>query len=357
MSDDASFEEIKCQHCLLSFYRRKQTGRRPKYCSPQCRSAAFRTRSAEPTRPEFARETERIGQAVANRARMVAQSSSLPVRTWPLEPLRHSVALQRELDDFIAVAVREALARGADWEEIAAVTSISVSSLKSRFSRAKVNKAVHARRRRRPGRPAGTAAAVPRSVAGERPLEEDAQLWNAHDSLARALSHLHRSSGLSVRAIALDTGISPSYAYRLMAGERSPSWPTVQNFALACDNKPEELFDLWSAASGQPEVHPDVGYDQALSRFQGAIRGLHLAEARPDPATVASTLPDAARHEIPIVESLLTPKPATRAERLSWPATAALTSALHGSHERIRRHWRALRKAAPTPTILTQAFG
>ncbi|MFF1918597.1 helix-turn-helix domain-containing protein [Streptomyces sp. NPDC058239] len=219
---------------------------------------------------------------------MVAQTSSLPVLPWPLKPLRHSIALQRELDDFIAVAVREAPNRGAGWEEIAAVTSISVGSLKKRFSRTQVTKAVHARRKRRPGRRSTPAVTVTiqNSPACETPSDEEIQLWNAQDALARALSHLHRSSGLSVRAIAVQASISPSHAYRLMAGERSPSWPTVRCFALACDNDPNDLVDLWNAAAGQPDNQPDAGYDLALARFQGAIRGLHLAEARPDPATL-----------------------------------------------------------------------
>ncbi|MGP3636378.1 helix-turn-helix domain-containing protein [Streptomyces sp. 24-1644] len=288
---------------------------------------------------------------------MVAQTSSLPVLTWPLEPLRHSVALRRELDDFIAVAVREALDRGADWEEISVVTSISVSSLKNRFSRAQVTKAVHARQKRRPSRPHAPAAAViiPSEPSGEASTAQDV-LWSAQDALARALSHLHRSSGLSVRELASQTGVSPSYVYRLMAGERSPSWATVRAFALACDNDPNDLVDLWNAAGGRPDNQSDAGYDLALARFQGAIRGLHLAVARPDPAKVMRALP-ASHHEVSIVKCLLTAKPANRAEQLGWPVTAALTSALHGSHDRIRRRWRVLQAAAPSPRILTQAFG
>ncbi|MGZ2362369.1 zinc ribbon domain-containing protein [Streptomyces sp. 372A] len=360
MSDSKAGAQIKCQNCGAPFTRRKQAGRRPKYCSPPCRSAAFRERHTEPAPAEFARETERIGQAVASRARMVAQTSALPVLTWPLEPLRHSVALQRELDDFIAVAVREALARGADWDEIAAVTSVSTSSLKNRYSRAQVTRAVRARNRRRPRRPSAPAAllAMQMPTESEAKAAEDAQ-WNAQDALARALSYLYRASGRPVRAIASEAGISPSYAYRLMTGERHPSWEAVRTFTLACGNDPDDLVDLWNAADGRPAPAPAADYHLALARFRSALRGLHLAEARPDPVRLTSDLPGASNSDAHVVQTLLTAQRTTPAETLSWPVTAALTAALRGSQSRISQYWQALRDTAPRPQprIFTQAFG
>ncbi|WP_331737159.1 helix-turn-helix domain-containing protein (plasmid) [Streptomyces sp. NBC_00984] len=360
MPDSRSADQVECQNCRIRFVRKSPTGRRPKYCSAQCRSAAFRVRSADSEEADFSREAERIGQAVATRARMVAQSSSLPVPSWPLEPLRHSVALKRELDDFIAVSVREALDRGARWEDIAAVTSMTVSQLQGQYSTVQVSKAVEARRGRRPRQPVVPAAEVaPKpAAAGDGPDGQSPPGWGGRDALARALSHLQRFSGQPVRAVAIQAGLSPSYIYRFTAGERHPSWTTVRDFVLACDGDPDDLVDLWNAANGQEQqTPPDAGFDAVLARFQGAIRGLHLAEARPDPDILINALPNGHRHEGAVIKSVLAPSPARQAGQLSWEATEALTEALHGDSDRIHRHWTALRAVAPRPSILTQAFG
>ncbi|MGW0669821.1 helix-turn-helix domain-containing protein [Streptomyces sp. NPDC002746] len=352
-------DQIECKNCAHPFARRSPTGRRPEYCSAQCRSAAFRLRNAETEEADFSQDAERIGQAVATRARMVAQSSSRSLPFWPLEPLRHSVALKRELDDFIAVSVREALDRGARWEDIAEVTSLTVSQLQSRYSTDQVSRTVDARRGRRPRRPVAPAAEVALgSAADDEPNGRSPQEWGARDALARALSHLHRFSGLPVRTVAVRAGLSPSYVYRLTTGERRPSWTSVRNFVLACDGDPNDLVDLWNAAEGQEQQPlPDAGFDVALTRFQGALRGLHLAEARPDPDVLADALPNGHWHETAVIKAILGAPAAHHAGELSWAATQALTVALRGDSDRIRRHWTALREAAPRPSLLTQAFG
>ncbi|MFJ5850810.1 helix-turn-helix domain-containing protein [Streptomyces sp. NPDC092903] len=358
MSETRS-DQIECKNCTHPFARKSPTGRRPEYCSPQCRSAAFRLRHAETEQSDFSQDAERIGQAVATRARMVAQSSSRPLPFWPLEPLRHSVALRRELEDFIAVSVREALDRGAQWEDISEVTSMTVSQLQNRYSTDQVSRTVDARRGRRPRRPVAPAAEVAvRSAGDDKPNGRNPQGWGARHALARALSHLHRFSRLPVRTLAVRAGLSPSYIYRLTAGERRPSWTTVRNFVLACDGDPNDLVDLWNAAEGQEQQQlPDASFDVALARFQGALRGLHLAEARPDPDVLAGALPNVHWHETAVIKSILGAPAAHRAAELSWAATQSLTVALRGDSDRIRCHWTALREAAPRPRLLTQAFG
>ncbi|MGW7640242.1 helix-turn-helix domain-containing protein [Streptomyces decoyicus] len=369
MSDvDTPPRKIRCKHCDGLFFRRHGAGRAPQYCSSKCRSAAHRARNLPPTAApaeNYDHEVEVIGQSVASRARMLAHASALPVPTLPLEPIRLYVALQRDLEDYIAIAVRQALARGAEWDEISALTATSTSLLKSRFSQPQVSKMRSRRRKRRPTRPRPSAAASASWHAGEAPVYVDAELpsWQwARDALARALSYLHRSSGLPVRTLGFRSGVSASYVYRVMAGERNPAWETVQGLARACDCDPGDLLDLWNAAqgftadgSGTPPT-----YAQALARFQGAFRGLHLATARSPLETFSDALETASRMELRLIESLLGPTTATGAEQLSWPTVAALTKALRGDRERMRNLWQPLRSTAPdpvTPTIPAAAFG
>lgn len=101
---------------------------------------------------------------------MLAHASALPVPTLPLEPIRLYVALQRDLEDYIAIAVRQALARGAEWDEISALTATSTSLLKSRFSQPQVSKVRSRRRKGRPTRPRPSAAASASWHAGEAPV-------------------------------------------------------------------------------------------------------------------------------------------------------------------------------------------
>lgn len=56
--------------------------------------------------------------------------------------------------------------------------------------------------------------------------------------LAVALTHLHRTSALSGRGLAIELGLSPSLLARIMLGNRTPKWPVVQRFAELCQASP-----------------------------------------------------------------------------------------------------------------------
>ncbi|MEU2441764.1 helix-turn-helix transcriptional regulator [Streptomyces rubradiris] len=282
---------------------------------------------------------------------MLAQVSSLPVPALPLEAIRHYVALQRDLDDFIAVAVRSALDRGADWADISAVTAVSVSSLKSRYAKTQVARIVKNRAQRRPtfAAPATDASAVPDCESPELPsTAKPTPRDRSHAALSRALSHLHRHSGRTVRQVALWAGISPSYVYRIMSGERFPTWSTVQRFARACDADPGNLLDLWCAANGiAPD--PDQPFARALARFVGALRGMYLAQGRPPLTLLAGRLGAVAPGELRVIAALLTSRSLAGAENLSWAATAALTKVMNGDVTRARVLWQAVHQRASRP--------
>ncbi|WYB30720.1 hypothetical protein V6574_13680 [Streptomyces sp. SM1P] len=141
-----------------------------------------------------------------------------------------------------------------------------------------------------------------------------------------------------------------------MSGERNPTWKIVQNFARACDGEPNDLVDLWNAVNGH-RGNADASGKLAQLSFQGALRGLHLADGRPAAKTLAIRTASS-QHEVTTVESLLGSYPAHRPEGLSWTTTAALITLLKGNPDRVRHHWEALRGGTTLrTTLLTQAFG
>ncbi|MER6231262.1 MULTISPECIES: helix-turn-helix domain-containing protein [Streptomyces] len=166
-------------------------------------------------------------------------------------------------------------------------------------------------------------------------------------TLASALSHLHRHSGMTHKALGDQVGVDPSYISRTMSGERIPSWEVTHKLAQALESDPEEILTLWRAARG---------YDTTgTTNLQAALRGLHTAAGRPKiEALQAKThLP---QKEITDAFS----GPAIP----DWQTTAILVKALHGHSDFIRPLWNAANAAnlatisnSPTCTIHVGAFG
>ncbi|MFE8978541.1 helix-turn-helix domain-containing protein [Streptomyces cyaneofuscatus] len=167
-------------------------------------------------------------------------------------------------------------------------------------------------------------------------------------TLASALSHLHRRSSATYKALGAEVGVDPSYISRAVSGERIPSWPVTRKLALALETDPEEILPLWRAARG---------YNLAgTTDVQAALRGLHTAAAHPDVQTLAARThltTDQINHAL------------TGPGLPDWDTTQAIVSALRGQHELIRPLWNAARAAvlstraaaSSTCTISAGAFG
>ncbi|MFJ2746185.1 helix-turn-helix domain-containing protein [Streptomyces sp. NPDC087440] len=347
-----------CPRCGGEFFRNIRGGRPPTYCSSRCRSAAFRARRAVPQPTAYAHELSLIGQSVAARASLVSRAASLGQPAPPADPLRAGLALQRDLDDYLTIAVREALERGASWSDIAEVMPAGISSLKSRFSAARAAHVLRARRARRPGAPS-LLTDEDQAVAVERAPAASAQDRAAErGALASALSHLHRRSGLPLRRLADKADLSASYVYRLLAAERFPSWTAVERIAKAADRTPADFLDLWHRAHGttpaQPEKPP---HEEALAAFQATVRGLHLAAGCPAADDVLDKVATCARWEEPLLTALLTTTTVPQAHLLREETVAALAAALCGDPARLKARWDTLQHAVPRPTVSAGAFG
>ncbi|CAM5287860.1 hypothetical protein GCM10010329_85990 [Streptomyces spiroverticillatus] len=347
----------KCPYCGGEFFRNSRGGRPRTYCSSRCRSAAFRARRTVPQPTPYAHELALIGQSVAARASLVSRAATLSEPAPPAEPLKAGLALQRDLDDYLAIAVREALERGASWSDIAELMPAGISSLKSRFSAAHAAQVLRARRARRPGTP--SLLADQDQAVGHTPAAAAQDRAKERGALATALSHLHRRSGLSLRKLAADADLSASYVYRLMAAERFPSWTAVERIARSAGRSPADFLDLWHHAHGTLPDQPErPSHQEALAAFQGTVRGLHLAAGCPTADDVVHRIACCARWEQPLIGALLsTTGASSRTHHLRAETVAALATALCGDPARLKSRWDALQEAVPHPTLSAGAFG
>nr|WSZ99175.1 helix-turn-helix transcriptional regulator [Streptomyces sp. NBC_00857] len=150
-------------------------------------------------------------------------------------------------------------------------------------------------------------------------------------SLARALSHLHRLSNKTLRALSEAAAVDPSYVSRVLSGERLPSWKVTRNLVLACDGDPDELHPLWNAARGYRIIQP--------TSLHAALRGLHLAAALPEPDLIR-----ARAHDSLSVEDITGMLNGSRLP--DWNRVDHLVGALHGQPEAIRPLWEAAKSAS-----------
>lgn len=273
----------------------------------------------------------------------MAHRSQHPVPALPLEVLQICVTLRRDLDDMTAVAVRQALAEGATWKEIATVMGSAESTLKTHYSLERVDKMLKTRMERGPARPRQVAA--PRSPdSNEGPPAHRLLPGQSGYPLARALSYLRRASETTVGKLAELTGVSASYIYRITSGERTPTWEVTMRFAVACGAEPEDLMFLWNRAHAL-ETPPARSYKEAIRTLRAALRGLFLAASSPDLARLRKT----AFLTTQAAEALLAAGPdAPPVGYLRWPVVRDLTIALHGDLEAIQPLWESIKSSPPT---------
>lgn len=148
-------------------------------------------------------------------------------------------------------------------------------------------------------------------------------------TLASALSHLLRTSGMTHKALGDAVGVDPSYISRVVSGERVPSWKVTRRLAREFEADVETLRPLWDAARGYRVVEP--------ASFHAALRGLHLAAACPTPDTIETRAQLPAADITAVLQGTHLP---------DWGTVDRLVSALHGQPDTIRPLWDAARAAA-----------
>ncbi|MFE4622687.1 helix-turn-helix domain-containing protein [Streptomyces mirabilis] len=326
-----------CRYCQERFAQSDGPGRKKEYCSIACRQKAQRDRDGRlGQRP--ARSAHPLGRRIAedlqalSAALLEAEYDGRPLK----ELLRCAGDVAREVEYYTAAAVHDARTKGADWEQVAAAAQVSAATARTRWTESRVQERL---KRRATGR-----AAVRQTATLPAPgmdAEEDRLLAQAAErasaKLASALSYLHRASELTIREVAEQTSLSPSYVSRILSGERTPTWPVVRTLVDLFDGDPAELAVLYESAHGLGP-RPRHAIPDAVARLQAALRGLHLAAGRPQFGAVRrasrGVLSTQAIREI--LEGEMVP---------GWEQTSALVTALGGGPADVRPLWEAIHYA------------
>ncbi|NIY65635.1 helix-turn-helix domain-containing protein [Streptomyces malaysiensis] len=266
-----------------------------------------------------------------------------------MEILERCIALMRDVEDLTAVAVRQARERGASWEAIGQVAHVSGDSARTRWSPRQVERLLEQRAKRAGHLHAPYPSVVPARDAAAPSVPGSAELPDEEGppgrQLARALADLHAGSAKSLRRLARDTGVSPSFISRLLSGERRPSWPVAEKFVHACGGDPAELRPKWERACGIDDTSP-ITEAATLSSMTKAISVMQNAFQRLEhvvPAPIGPLADESAQAGV---------LPARQIMSISW-APDGHAALLSGRSEELCATWDRLQQSGIRPETST----
>ncbi|MFG2305290.1 helix-turn-helix domain-containing protein [Actinacidiphila glaucinigra] len=320
-----------CQQCKGRFLQSSGPGRKREYCTKVCRSRAQRSRAGQ-QRQQQARDTRPLARRIAED--LQALSTALLEAEYEGRPLKDLLRcandVAAEVESYRAAAVHDARVQGASWDQVADAAHLSAATVRTRWSEKRVRDRMKRRSQDRAvvRQPPASTVDAPDAAEGS-PLQLAAERASA--KLASALSHLHRSTSLTIREVAEETSLSPSYVSRILSGERTPTWPVVCALADLFNGDPAELSVLFEGAHGLVPPARNA-LDDVVARLQAALRGLHLAAGRPHPGTLGRASHGALSSQTisDILEGFVIP---------GWEQTSALVTALGGSPADVRALW------------------
>ncbi|MCX4966795.1 helix-turn-helix domain-containing protein [Streptomyces sp. NBC_00654] len=278
-----------CGFCGAELPEPKGPGRRRVYCDAGHRRQAQRRRERE--RPSAGEGRRSLGQEIA--AELHRLAGALLEATYAGEDLAELVqrarAVQNEIDCFLAAEVLAGRARGARWDDIGRAVNVTAETARSKWQADRVRRQLDHRALSQRAAP----LPAPRTLASIQPSKTAVPAdgpapgtpVTARQRLAAALSQAQRESGFSIRRIADLTMLSPSFISRVLSGERLPSWDLVCHLCTIVGQEPRELRLLCEVAHGitQPARQTVTEY---IASLKAALRGLHLAAARPSPQQI-----------------------------------------------------------------------
>ncbi|ARQ67904.1 helix-turn-helix domain-containing protein [Streptomyces marincola] len=346
----------KCRKPLVQ----NRSGRPKQHCGKRCRDAAYRAgrAAAAPEAERYAHYTCRMAEDLARRADALLRAAHADDRAGgtPLHVLRLAEEVDRGLQDLRAAAVQLARARKVRPSGIAKAMAITTDRLRTRWSPPAIERRMH-RRFTLGGHDGEGPLAAPRGArlpCAPRRREDTAGGPGAPPGqdpearavpLTRALATLHRASGRSLRDLARGTGVSASSVSRVLAGKRRPSWTLTRRLAEACQGDPADVLPLWRAANGL--TAPPPAAPATPGTLREALRGLHLAAQRPEPAAIRR-----ASHDLLTAEEITGVLDGRRLP--AWTTVDRFVHALGGRPETYLPLWHAARVTSlgsPGPAV------
>ncbi|WP_421110310.1 helix-turn-helix domain-containing protein [Streptomyces sp. NEAU-S77] len=327
----------ECRHCQEAFVQKEGPGRKKAYCSIACRQKAQRQRDGRSA--QRARAVHPLGRHIAEDLQvLVASLLEVEYDGQPLKILlRTAEEVVREVECYVAAAVRDARNKGADWGSIAADANVSMTTARTVWAESKVRRQLERRAADRAKRRPRAETAPPEGLGSEQGGVLSKASERASAKLASALSYLHQESGLAIKAVAQHTSLSPSYVSRILSGERTPTWSVLCTLVRLFGGNPADLRVLFESAHGLMPLTRHAVPD-AAERLLAALQGFYLAAGRPEYGLVrrASRGVLTTQDIRDILEGQMVP---------TWEATAALVSALNACPADIRPLWEAVHYA------------
>ncbi|MFI9586973.1 helix-turn-helix domain-containing protein [Streptomyces sp. NPDC052236] len=312
----------RCAFCQRQFRHRSGPGRRRAYCDTKCRRRAQRRRDEERAPAPVASQPWARSLAEQLHA-LSAQLVEAELQSAPLGVLMEfAERLKGELACFTAAAVHDARMDGASWTDVAKATGTGAESARARWSTDRVKRLLERRARQQP-------VQLPRTFRPSLPGQVGETGALPSGRLAAALSYLQRTSQISVAEAARQADLSSSYVSRILAGDRLPAWPVVHMLATIFGGDAGDLRALWERAQG-PAGGARQSVDSAAEKLHGALRGLYLAAACPDPAVLCAGTGMDPETASAVLGGEQVP---------DWPTTARLVAQLQAAPGDIRPLW------------------
>ncbi|MFD4659648.1 helix-turn-helix domain-containing protein [Kitasatospora sp. NPDC058444] len=370
-----------CHGCKAAFQRPSTRGRIPQYCTEQCRRQSNATRRGQKLgKLVRARDADAVAvsRSVAERGAEIERLSRM---RQPLRILDQITLIEHDLKDLKAHAVQQARQQGNSWETIAGTLHLSAKYAGRLFTGGHLSRRRQNRRRRAQiqppafrlaaeaklpdtglpnalAHPAAVESRTPESGSAEGgepggdtsteadPAEDGAPPGRRAEGrdtalISRALSHLQRSSGTTIKKLSRAAGVSPSFVCRVLSGHKMPSWAVTQAIAEACGANPDDVRILWHTAQGARPRPPMIRRNdrelvtEALATLRSALRGLHLAAFSPPPSLLCE-----------LARGPLTPRDITDlldkkagAVLPDWPTIDKVVDALNADADMVRPLW------------------
>ncbi|WP_169314286.1 helix-turn-helix domain-containing protein [Streptomyces piniterrae] len=237
-------------------------GRRPEYCSAQCRQSFHRLKqqrnrtAADPARDEALLDlTLDLQEEVRHVVRLAAMDGDAE---GAIAAVQSAARMKAQIDAVTAGLVQQARARGVRWEAVGRALNVSPETARRVHRRETATRLVQRmvgwRRTDLPSAAdvlygsAGTEgleelggqAPAERPEPGPLPLSPQAS-----NRLAPTLSLMQRKAGITLRRLGQRTGVSASYLSQVLAGRKFPSRALTKRFAEECGVDAAEVMTMW----------------------------------------------------------------------------------------------------------------